>query len=76
MSDSIRVMTVDDHQLLRRGIRFSLLSVDDIEVVESPDELLSKAAVEAVRQWTFEPALCDGRPVGVYYDLTIKFHLK
>ena len=28
-----RVMTVDDHQLLRRGIRFSLLSVDDIEVV-------------------------------------------
>ena len=33
MSSSIRVMTVDDHQLLRRGIRFSLLSVDDIEVV-------------------------------------------
>ncbi len=37
--------------------------------------LLSKAAVEAVRQWTFKPALCDGRPVGVFYDLTIKFHL-
>lgn len=33
MSDAIRVMTVDDHQLLRRGIHFSLLSVDDIEVV-------------------------------------------
>ena len=33
MSSVIRVMTVDDHQLLRRGIRFSLLSVDDIEVV-------------------------------------------
>jgi len=29
----IRVLAVDDHQLLRRGIRFSLLSVDDIEVV-------------------------------------------
>jgi NarL family two-component system response regulator LiaR len=26
-------MTVDDHQLLRRGIGFSLLSVDDIELV-------------------------------------------
>jgi len=51
-------------------------TVDDIEVVESPDELLSKAAVEAIRQWTFEPALCDGRPVGVYYHLTIKFSLK
>jgi NarL family two-component system response regulator LiaR len=33
MSSVIRVMTVDDHQLLRRGIRFSLLSVDDIDVV-------------------------------------------
>ena len=51
-------------------------TVDDIEVVESPDELLSKAAVEAIRLWTFEPALCDGRPVGVYYHLTIKFSLK
>ena len=29
----IRVLTVDDHQLLRRGIRFSFLSVDDIELV-------------------------------------------
>jgi len=51
-------------------------TVDDIEVVESPDESLSEAAVEAVRQWTFEPALCDGRPVGVYYNVTLKFHLK
>ena len=50
--------------------------VGDIEVVESPDELLSKAAVEAISQWTFAPALCDGRPVGVYYDLTINFRLK
>jgi NarL family two-component system response regulator LiaR len=33
MSDAIRVMTVDDHQLLRRGIRFSLLAVDDIKLV-------------------------------------------
>jgi len=51
-------------------------TVDDIQVVESPNELLSEAAVEAVRQWTFEPALCDGRPVGVYYNVTLKFHLK
>jgi len=51
-------------------------TIDAIEVVESPDELLSEAAVEAVRQWTFEPALCDGRPVGVYYNITLRFHLK
>ena len=50
--------------------------VAEVEVLRSPDERLSKASVEAVRQWTFEPALCDGRPVGVYYNLTIKFNLK
>jgi NarL family two-component system response regulator LiaR len=35
MTDSqyIRVLSVDDHELLRRGIRFSLLSFDDIELV-------------------------------------------
>ena len=47
MSDSIRVMTVDDHQLLRRGIRFSLLSVDDLEVVTEAND-----GEEAIR-------LCD-----------------
>jgi len=50
--------------------------VDETEVISSPDELLSEAAVEAIRQWTFEPALCDGRPVGVYYNLTIRFQLQ
>jgi NarL family two-component system response regulator LiaR len=31
--DKIRVMTVDDHEILRGGIRFLLLAFDDIEVV-------------------------------------------
>jgi NarL family two-component system response regulator LiaR len=30
---TIRVLCVDDHELLRRGIRFSLLSFDDMELV-------------------------------------------
>ncbi len=35
MSDPtpIRVMTVDDHEILRSGIRFSLLAFDDLELV-------------------------------------------
>ena len=32
-TETIRVLTVDDHELLRKGIRFTLLSVDDIELV-------------------------------------------
>ena len=31
--EAIRVLSVDDHELLRRGIRFSLLSFDDLELV-------------------------------------------
>jgi TonB family protein len=50
--------------------------VDEIKVVDSPDERLSSAAVEAIKQWRFDPALCDGEPVGVYYNLTVKFHLQ
>ena len=50
--------------------------VEDVEVLESPDERLSAAAVEAIQRWQFEPALCDGKPVGVYYNLTIKFRLE
>jgi len=48
----------------------------DLEVLESPDELLTTAAMEAVNQWRFEPAKCDGNAVGVYYNLTVKFSLK
>jgi NarL family two-component system response regulator LiaR len=32
-SDIIRVMTVDDHEILRGGIRFLLLAFEDIELV-------------------------------------------
>jgi NarL family two-component system response regulator LiaR len=62
MSDSkcIRVMTVDDHQLLRRGIRFSLLSVDDIEVVAE-----AQSGEEAMR-------LCEeARPDVVLMDMRL-----
>ena len=33
----IHLLTVDDHELLRRGIRFSLLATNDIEVVGEAD---------------------------------------
>jgi TonB family protein len=49
---------------------------DDIRVLESTDDRLSAAAVEAIQQWKFEPALCDGEPVAVYYNLTVNFRLE
>ena len=50
--------------------------VEDIQVLESPDDRLSAAAVEAIRQWQFDSALCDGKPVAVYYNLTVNFRLQ
>ena len=43
----IRVLSADDHELLRHGIRFSLLSFDDLELVgeaASGDEALALCA--------------------------------
>ncbi len=37
---------------------------------------LAESAVETVREWRFEPARLDGRPVPVYYNLTVRFSLQ
>lgn len=36
---------------------------------------LDKAAVDAVETWKFKPATLEGRPVPVYYVLTVNFQL-
>jgi len=36
---------------------------------------LDRASVEAVKSWTFEPATLNGKPVAVFYNLTIRFRL-
>jgi TonB family protein len=36
---------------------------------------LDEKALEAVRQWRFEPAMKDGRPVSVAVDVEVTFHL-
>ena len=50
--------------------------VEEIEVVEGLPLGLTEQAVEALRQWTFEPATLDGKPVAVYYNLTFNFRLE
>lgn len=44
-------------------------------VVESSSghDSLDQAALEAVSAWTFKPATLHGKPVAVYYRLTINF---
>jgi TonB family protein len=50
--------------------------VQDIVVERSPDESLSDAAMRAVEQWTFQPALLEGEPVTVRFILTVNFRLQ
>ena len=50
--------------------------VDDIEVVKGLPLGLTETAIEALKQWTFEPATLDGEPVAVFYNLTFNFRLE
>lgn len=46
-----------------------------LEVLSSPDESLSLAASEAVRQWVYQSTLLNGNPVEVITRITINFTL-
>lgn len=46
---------------------------DPVVKQSSGNEDLDKAAVQAVSAWTFQPATLDGKPVAVYYTVTIRF---
>jgi TonB family protein len=50
--------------------------VTDATVSKSPDERLSKAAIDAVKQWEFEPGKVEGKPVKVKATITVNFRLK
>jgi len=47
----------------------------DIKVVRGLGLGLDGKALEAVRQWRFQPALKDGKPVDVQISVEVEFHL-
>lgn len=50
--------------------------VDQVKVLKGLPMGLTESAVEAARVWTFEPATKNGRPVPVFFNLTIRFSLQ
>lgn len=38
--------------------------------------LLDQAAIDAVKQWVYEPKIIDGKPRGVVFTVTVRFQLK
>jgi TonB family protein len=49
--------------------------VAHVDVIRGVGGGLTEAAVDAVRQWRFEPARLDGEPVAVRFVLTVRFNL-
>ena len=50
--------------------------VVSVTAAKSPDDRLSKAAIDAVKQWTFQPAKdAKGKAVQVKSSITVKFRL-
>ena len=45
------------------------------KVVSSPDESLSQAALDAVRQWRYQPYTLNGEPVSVMTTINLEFTL-
>jgi protein TonB len=50
--------------------------VTDLQVLKALPMGLDKAAIDAVRTWRFKPATLHGRPVKVYYNLTVHFTIQ
>ena len=49
--------------------------VEGIEVLKGLPMGLDEKAIDAVKQWTFQPATLDGAPVPVCYVLTVNFQM-
>jgi protein TonB len=50
--------------------------VTDVRVIRPLPMGLDQAAADAVRQWRFRPATLNGKPVDVFYSLTVNFQLQ
>ena len=49
--------------------------VHDITALQSPSKILTDSAIEAVRDWTYQPLLLGGEPVEVETTMTVSFNM-
>lgn len=50
-------------------------NVQDTLILRSPNEPLAAAAVEAVKQWKYEPLVLEGKPRKVVFTVNVRFKL-
>ncbi|MEM6792382.1 MAG: TonB family protein [Acidobacteriota bacterium] len=51
-------------------------TVTNVKVLKSLPMGLSEQAIDAIKKWKFKPATLNGKPVDVYYNLTVNFRLQ
>jgi TonB family protein len=51
-------------------------NVTNVKVLKGLPMGLDQAAVEAIKKWKFQPSTLNGKPVSVYYNLTVNFQLQ
>jgi protein TonB len=51
-------------------------AVQEIRELRSSNRMFTEAAIAAVSQWRYQPALMDGRPVAVYITIVVSFDLE
>ena len=51
-------------------------AVESLELMKSDHPLLTKAALDAIRQWRYRPATKDGKPVRVFLTVTTTFNVR
>ena len=49
--------------------------IQNAKIVSSPDDSLSQAALDAVRQWRYQPYMLNGEPVSVMTTINVGFTL-
>jgi DNA-binding NarL/FixJ family response regulator len=59
MADALKVMLVDDHEVVRKGLRALLESEDDIDIVAEADN--GQSAVQAARSYKPQVVVMDVR---------------
>jgi protein TonB len=51
-------------------------NVQNVKLLKGLPMGLDQAAVDAIKKWRFQPATLNGKPVTVYYNLTVNFTLQ
>ncbi len=49
--------------------------VTKVKVLRGENDLLNKAAIEALRQWEYEPIIVEGKPMQFAFTVTMRFTL-